>query len=58
VRYRVPCLLQEYTRHGFSLHHYPILDGTVPDIEQMMMILEDIKTVLECGNKAFIQLVV
>jgi protein-tyrosine phosphatase len=55
MRYRVPCLLQEYTRHGFSLHHYPILDGAVPDIDQLMIILEDIKTVLEHENKAFIQ---
>jgi hypothetical protein len=55
MRYRVPCLLQEYANHGFSLHHYPVLDGAAPDIDQLMMILEDIKIVLECGNKAYIQ---
>lgn len=58
VRYRVPCLLQDYTSYGFSLHHYPVHDGGIPDIDQLMMILKDIKTVLERGNKAFIQLVV
>lgn len=43
VRYRVPCLLECYTRSGLSVHHLPFPDGGAPELHHCTRILDELQ---------------
>ncbi|PSN40558.1 Cyclin-dependent kinase inhibitor 3 [Blattella germanica] len=54
LKYRVPNLIQEYARLGFAVHHYPIKDDEVPEINELISVLNDIRDFIESGEKVYI----
>ncbi|XP_071972232.1 cyclin-dependent kinase inhibitor 3 isoform X2 [Engystomops pustulosus] len=52
--YRVPTLIQEYHKQDFVIHHYPFLDGDVPEIDTCHKIMEDLKTCMDHSRKTLI----
>ncbi|XP_064456117.1 cyclin-dependent kinase inhibitor 3-like [Ornithodoros turicata] len=52
--YRVPTLLDEYSRHEIAVHHYPVPDGTAPTIDQLMAILYGIGATIEQGKRVLV----
>ncbi|XP_075282646.1 cyclin-dependent kinase inhibitor 3 isoform X2 [Opisthocomus hoazin] len=54
LKYRVPNLIDTYQQLGICVHHYPILDGDVPDIAKCCKILEDLRSCLESNRKMII----
>ncbi|XP_075700276.1 cyclin-dependent kinase inhibitor 3 isoform X2 [Rhinoderma darwinii] len=52
--YRVPTLIQEYHKQGFVVHHYPFLDGGVPELDTCQKILGDLQTCMDNSRKALI----
>ncbi|XP_042298998.1 cyclin-dependent kinase inhibitor 3 isoform X2 [Sceloporus undulatus] len=53
-RYRVPHLLEAYQNQGIIVHHHPIPDGETPDIAQCYVILNELRSCLECNRKTLI----
>ncbi|KAK3553901.1 hypothetical protein QTP70_013291 [Hemibagrus guttatus] len=54
VRYRVPCLLECYTRSGLSVHHLPFPDGGAPELHQCMRILDELQHCLHTQRRTII----
>ncbi|KAM4013368.1 cyclin-dependent kinase inhibitor 3 isoform 3-T3 [Anomaloglossus baeobatrachus] len=52
--YRAPALIDEYRKQGFEVHHYPFLDGEVPDLHSCHQILEDLHTCIDNTRKTLI----
>ncbi|XP_069806847.1 cyclin-dependent kinase inhibitor 3 isoform X2 [Dendropsophus ebraccatus] len=52
--YRVPTLIQEYHKQSLEVHHYPFLDGDVPELDTCRKILEDLKTCMDNSRKTLI----
>ncbi|XP_062905149.1 cyclin-dependent kinase inhibitor 3 [Mobula hypostoma] len=55
VKYRVPSLLESYQQEGFTVHHHPLPDGSVPDIVSCWKILEELRICLENSKTTLIQ---
>ncbi|XP_072283498.1 cyclin-dependent kinase inhibitor 3 [Pyxicephalus adspersus] len=53
-KYRVPTLLQEYSKRDFVVHHYPFLDGDVPQYDECHKILDDLQVCMDNNRKALI----
>ena len=45
-KYRVPQLLEEYSKHGLTVHHHVLEDGTVPSLHQLFHCIESMKSVI------------
>ncbi|KAF7710748.1 cyclin-dependent kinase inhibitor 3 isoform X1 [Silurus meridionalis] len=54
VRYRVPCLLESYTRSGLNVHHLPFPDGGVPEMPQCARILDELQHCLHTQRRTVI----
>ncbi|TTU93279.1 Cyclin-dependent kinase inhibitor 3 [Bagarius yarrelli] len=54
VRYRVPCLLECYTRSGLCVHHLPFPDGNVPEVHQCTRILDELQHCLHSQRRTVI----
>ncbi|XP_040267511.1 cyclin-dependent kinase inhibitor 3 isoform X2 [Bufo bufo] len=52
--YRVPTLIQEYSKQDIVVHHYPFLDGDVPELDTCYKILENLKTSMDNSRKTLI----
>ncbi|BFZ07163.1 hypothetical protein BsWGS_10202 [Bradybaena similaris] len=52
--YRCPDLLQKYSEHGITVHHYPVNDGQVPPVEDLMKTIEDLRISLLTGKKTIV----
>jgi len=52
--YRCPDLLQRYFEAGLTVHHYPINDGQVPLVEDLMKIIEELRVCLMAGKKTIV----
>ncbi|XP_068110822.1 cyclin-dependent kinase inhibitor 3 [Hyperolius riggenbachi] len=52
--YRVPTLLQEYSKQDVVVHHYPFLDGNVPQMDECLRVLEDLKTCMDNSRRTLI----
>ncbi|KAM3920717.1 cyclin-dependent kinase inhibitor 3 [Leptodactylus fuscus] len=52
--YRVPTLIQEYHKRNFVVHHYPFLDGDVPELDTCRKIMEDLQTCMDNSRKTLI----
>ncbi|KAG8561616.1 hypothetical protein GDO81_015414 [Engystomops pustulosus] len=44
----------EYHKQDFVIHHYPFLDGDVPEIDTCHKIMEDLKTCMDHSRKTLI----
>ncbi|XP_018413932.1 PREDICTED: cyclin-dependent kinase inhibitor 3 [Nanorana parkeri] len=53
-KYRVPTLLQEYSKQDFVVHHHPFLDGDVPQCDALRRILDDLRACMDNNRKALI----
>ncbi|XP_054894592.1 cyclin-dependent kinase inhibitor 3 [Poeciliopsis prolifica] len=53
-KYRVPSLLEVYNEHGFTVHHTPLPDGDVPELEQCCQILDQLQVCLEKNRKTVV----
>ena len=49
-KYRVPQLLEEYSKHGLTVHHHVLEDGTVPSLHQLFHCIESMKSVISSGG--------
>ncbi|KAM4013366.1 cyclin-dependent kinase inhibitor 3 isoform 1-T1 [Anomaloglossus baeobatrachus] len=56
--YRAPALIDEYRKQGFEVHHYPFLDGEVPDLHSCHQILEDLHTCIDNTRKTLIHSII
>lgn len=54
-RAKIPNLLEEYRARGFVLHHYPLEDDHVPDMQHCLDILESLYVCLKEGRKTALQ---
>ncbi|XP_017318852.1 cyclin-dependent kinase inhibitor 3 isoform X2 [Ictalurus punctatus] len=54
VRYRVPCLLECYTRSGLSVHHLPFPDGGAPELHHCIRILDELQHCLHTQRRIVI----
>ncbi|GAA6070436.1 cyclin-dependent kinase inhibitor 3 isoform X1 [Tachysurus ichikawai] len=54
VRYRVPGLLECYTRRGLSVHHLPFPDGGAPELHQCTCILDELQHCLHTQRRTII----
>ncbi|KAG7334569.1 hypothetical protein KOW79_002976 [Hemibagrus wyckioides] len=54
VRYRVPCLLECYTRSGLTVHHLPFPDGGAPELHQCTRILDELQHCLRTQRRTVI----
>ncbi|KAM9477272.1 cyclin-dependent kinase inhibitor 3 isoform 1-T2 [Clarias gariepinus] len=54
VRYRVPGLLECYTRHGLSVHHLPFPDGGAPELHHCTHILDELQHCLHTQRRTVI----
>lgn len=52
--YRVPTLIQEYHKQELVVHHYPFLDGDVPELGTCQKIVQDLQSCMENSRKTFI----
>jgi len=53
-KYRTKKLLSKYSEAGFTVHHCPIEDGEVPQMDTMMTIVEDIRLCVLGGRKTLV----
>ncbi|KAM8833824.1 LOW QUALITY PROTEIN: cyclin-dependent kinase inhibitor 3 [Synchiropus picturatus] len=50
-KYRVPSLLATYEHRGFAVHHFPFLDGDVPELPLCSRILEELQGCLQRSRR-------
>lgn len=55
IKYRTPELLPLYEEAGFTLHHWPIQDGSVPAMDDLLHLLHDVQVTFFSGAKILIQ---
>ena len=53
-KYRVPQLLEEYTKHGLTVHHHVLEDGTVPSLHQLFHCIKSMKSVISAGGRLLV----
>ncbi|GFO16882.1 cyclin-dependent kinase inhibitor 3 [Plakobranchus ocellatus] len=51
---RATKLLEKYSEAGIVCHHYPIEDGLIPEIGDLMKLLDDIRVCLLAGKKTIL----
>lgn len=54
VKYRTPSLLASYEDAGISVHHWPIPDGMVPAVDDLLHLLQDMQLIFNTGSKVLI----
>ncbi|CAG5126847.1 unnamed protein product [Candidula unifasciata] len=52
--YRCQDLLEKYSEHEITVHHYPVNDGQVPPMEDLMKIIEDLRVCLMMGKRTVV----
>ena len=55
IKYRVPSLLEDYTRAGLVVHHHPFQDGSTPTMDSLVEMLEQMKVNLMNGIESLVQ---
>eukprot|EP00088_Acartia_fossae_P052980 TRINITY_DN6008_c0_g1_i1.p1 TRINITY_DN6008_c0_g1~~TRINITY_DN6008_c0_g1_i1.p1 ORF type:complete len:218 (+),score=30.25 TRINITY_DN6008_c0_g1_i1:48-701(+) len=53
-KYKVPNLLQEYEKHGIEVHHCAVEDGSLPPEQEIMELISELRSVVECNGKILI----
>jgi len=53
-RYKVPNLLQEYEKFGMQVHHCKVEDGSLPEEQEMLDLILDLRTIMQCNGKSLI----
>ncbi|KAM5130017.1 cyclin-dependent kinase inhibitor 3 isoform 2-T2 [Mantella aurantiaca] len=53
-KYRVPTLFQEYSKRDLVVHHYPFLDGDIPQPDACRAILDDLRACLDNNRRTLI----
>ena len=53
-RYRVPGLLEEYSKHGLHVLHHSLEDGGVPTLHQLFLAVENVKSVISGGGRLLV----
>ncbi|GAB6021735.1 Cyclin-dependent kinase inhibitor 3 [Chamberlinius hualienensis] len=54
MKYRVPRLLSAYADAGICVHHWPFEDGTVPEVDDLMHMIYDLKMALQWESNVLI----
>jgi len=53
-KYRVPALLEEYSKLGLKVHHFNMEDGNIPSYHQLFTSIETVKSVIASGGRLLI----
>merc|ERR1719495_1130084 len=53
-KYRVPTLLEEYSKLGLKVHHFNMEDGNIPSYQQLFSSIETVKSVIASGGRLLV----
>eukprot|EP00090_Calanus_glacialis_P001060 TRINITY_DN10755_c0_g1_i1.p1 TRINITY_DN10755_c0_g1~~TRINITY_DN10755_c0_g1_i1.p1 ORF type:complete len:219 (+),score=67.02 TRINITY_DN10755_c0_g1_i1:33-659(+) len=53
-KYRVPYLLDEYSKYGLSVHHHPMEDGCVPTFPELLAAIASVRSIISSGGRLLI----
>jgi hypothetical protein len=54
-QYRVSNYLSELCKRNVSVHHHPFMDGLIPQIDDLLCMIKEMRKDLENGHKILIQ---
>jgi len=53
-KYRVPFILEEYTKFGLAVHHHPMEDGCVPTLTDLFSAISNVRRIISTGGRLLI----